>query len=424
MTSWNITPTRFCGTLRVPPSKSQTLRALLFAFLARGSSKIYRPLDSPDTEAMVMALRSFGAKVEKTPHGFYVEGGGGKVMTPTSIIDAGNSGLVFRFATALGGLVEGITQVTGDLSIQTSRPIAPLLKGLEDLGARVQDPGMQAWVEVQGKIHPGAAHIQGRDSQPVSALLIAAAMLEGTSTIKVDEPGETPWVELTLQWLRRFGVTVEHDNYHHYRVTGPLACHGMNYEVPGDFSSALFPAIAAIITGSTIYLEGLHPQEAQGDKAVFALLKERGVALQWQGNTLAIFGHQGAFLGGKIDVNPYIDALPALAVLACFAKEKTHLYNGAIARNKESDRIASIAQELTRMGAKVQELPDGMIITPSPLKGASVHSHHDHRIAMALAAGAMGACGPTSIADIACVAKTYPTFLEDIRRIQHDVAMA
>lgn len=364
----HITPSRLSGVITVPPSKSHSLRALLFAMMAKSTSEIHNLLPSTDTDAMLEAITAFGTRVV----GNQIEP---KFELPHGPIDAKNSGLVYRFITAIGTLLPSPIQVFGD----PRRPIEPLLYALKQLKS-------------------GKCEIDGADSQPVSALLIAASFLNRQSEIIVHNPGEKPWIDLTLYWLKKLGAKIVNYNYAHYFVKGGLTYPGFSYTVPGDYSSAAFPYAAQFITDSPLQIFGLDPNDVQGDKGFIELLA-----------TLK--------KGRKIDVNPFIDALPILAVVACFLEGETHIYNGAIARHKESDRISAICQELKKMGADIDELPDGLLVRGSPLYGADLEGHNDHRIAMSLAVAALGATSSSSINGIECIAKTYPSFISDFQSI-------
>jgi 3-phosphoshikimate 1-carboxyvinyltransferase len=247
-------------------------------------------------------------------------------------------------------------------------------------------------------LHFAKASLDGQDSQPVSALLMLGTFhpLE----LKVQNPGEKPWIDLTLSWLKRLNVPYVNDNYRSYKVSGGKGIDAFEYKVPGDFSSASFFKLATLITDSQIELENLDTNDVQGDKAVLDVLD----AMSSEGPM-------------RIDVNPFIDALPVLAVAACFRKGATTLFNGAIARKKESDRIAAMAQELRKMGAILEEREDGLYIEPSSLKGAKLHSHSDHRIAMALSIAALGATGPSEISEVECTAKSYPNFFQELKKL-------
>ena len=421
---YRVKPSHVSGSVIVPPSKSHSLRAILFASLAHGQSVIRNYLKSPDTEAMVQACRGLGADIIVTPDALMIRGVSGKPSTPTDVIDAGNSGQVLRFVAAVAALTSGYTVITGDASIRTLRPVQPLLDGLTGLkvfAVSTQGNG-SAPIIVKGPLQGGKTQLDGADSQPVSALLIAAAFATQPTEIRVTDPGEKPWVDLTLDWLQRLGIAYERTGYTHYKLIGNASYPGFDYTVPGDFSSCAFPLAAAIITNSALKLHNLDMQDAQGDKALIAVLQKMGanIVLSAEQKTLQV--QPGSQLQGQmIEVNQFIDALPILAVVACFAHGPTTLTGAAIARKKESDRIAAMAQVLTAMGAKIEELDDGMRIYPAPLTGAVVPSFSDHRIAMAAAVAGLAATGETVIEDVACVSKSYPDFLQAMQQIQADI---
>jgi len=413
MGSLQIIPSKVKGKLAVPPSKSHTMRAILFGMLSSGKAVIDDFLPSPDTEAMIRAATLFGARVYRRGKMLFIEGGFGPAK---DVIDAGNSGLILRLVGGISGLLPSYTTLTGDRSIRENRPVSPLLDGLKQLGATAESSRLdgRAPIVIKGPIHPGKVTIDGRDSQPVSALLIATSFLNGPSEITALNPGETPWVALTLHWLEKFGGKVDHDNFCHYRVSGNLNIPDFHYTVPGDFSTAAFPIAAALVTGSSLKLTNLDFNDPQGDKHFLQIIQEMGAHIKCS-SALEILG--GSLKGLKMDVNPCIDALPILAVLGCYAQGKTELFGGAIARTKESDRIAAIVCELKKMGAKIEETADGLIVEKSPLKGAELDSHGDHRIALALAVAALGASGPSEIQGTQCISKTYPQFVADFTRI-------
>lgn len=413
MGSLQVSPSKVKGRLAIPPSKSHTMRALLFGMLSSGKAVVDSFLPSPDTDAMIRAAALFGARIRRKGKMLFIEGGFGPAK---DVIDAGNSGLILRLIGGISGLLPTYTVITGDRSIRENRPVAPLLEGLQQLGALAESTQLdgRAPIVIKGPIRPGKLTMDGQDSQPVSALIIATSLLNGPSEITVNNPGETPWIALTLHWLEKFGGKVVHDNFCHYRVAGQLKIPDFHYTVPGDFSTAAFPIAAALVTKSRLQLTNLDFNDPQGDKEFIKIIQEMGAQIRWS-DTLEVTG--GELKAQRIDVNPCIDALPILAVLGCFAKGTTTLFGAAIARLKESDRIAAIVSELKKMGAEIEETADGLIVETSQLRGAELFSHGDHRIALALAVAALGAEGLSEIHGIECIAKTYPQFVADFTRI-------
>jgi 3-phosphoshikimate 1-carboxyvinyltransferase len=261
--------------------------------------------------------------------------------------------------------------------------------------------------------------ISGLDSQPVSGILIATSFLKDPSEIFVKNPHEQPWIDLTLDWLNRFGISIRHQNYRHYVVPGGLKIQSFSTTIPGDFSTAAFPIVASMITGKSLVLTHLPYDDSQGDKELISLLREKGALIDWEGDRITV--HGGLFEGGTIDVNPFIDAVPILATLACFGKSPTTLVNAFPARFKESDRLAAIQEELSKMGARIESTKDTLTIYPSTLQGATLYSHRDHRIAMALCIAALKGKGSSEIHETGCISKSYPQFQKDLQELGHDI---
>jgi 3-phosphoshikimate 1-carboxyvinyltransferase len=323
-----------------------------------------------------------------------------------------------RFVGALAALSPTYTILTGDTSIRHNRPVKPLLDGLNQLGAFAASSRLDGYapIIVRGPLKSGTAFLAGEDSQPVSGLLIAGAFAKVPIEIKVANPGEKPWINLTLDWFDRLKIRYKNEKFEHYQMMGGSSIQGFEYTVPGDFSSAAFPLAAAILTQSEVLLKNVDLDDPQGDKAIVHVLQKMGARLEIDKTKKTIAVRKGSILKGmKIDVNDFIDAVPILAVVGCFADGETEIVNAAIARKKESDRIHCIAHELKKMGADIEERPDGLLIRPALLHGAHLETYHDHRLVLSLSVAAMAANGESSLVGVECAAKTYPSFYEDFR---------
>ncbi len=416
--AYRVSYSKLNGVIQAPPSKSQTLRSVLFATMAEGQSQIDGPLISPDVKAMVTACRQLGAAITQEERGFKVVGVSGKPILPDDVIDAGNSGQVLRFIAAIAALIDGYVVLTGDHSLRYNRPIQPLLTALSKLGATCVTLKGDAYapVIIKGPMLPGYTDLDGADSQPVSGLLIAAAWLPGRTEIHVHNPGELPWIHLTLNWFDKLGIAYKKMRDEHYVVQGNAAIKGFKYPVPGDFSSLIFPLVAALLTQSTIVIAGVDINDCQGDKAVIGILQTMGAKISEDSGRLSV-AISGRLHNREIDVNDMIDALPILAVVGCYADGEMILKNAGIARKKESDRLRAITTELKKMGADIDEYSDALVIRHSKLHGAKVNSHQDHRIAMALTVAALGCEGVTQVSDIDCIQKSYPDFYQAMCRL-------
>lgn len=416
-----VFPSFIHGEIDIPPSKSHSQRAILFASLAHGKSVIRHVLASPDILAMINACRSFGAQIEVFYSHLEIKGVDGKPYFIDTNIHAGNSGQVLRFIGAVAGLAEQKIFIQGDASIQNQRPVFPLISGLNQLGCIASDEG--APLVVQGPFQSNEAIIEGFDSQPVSGLLMARAFAPRPLKLIVEHPGEKPWVELTLDWFKRLGIAYQQKNYEEYHLLGHARVEGFEYDVPGDYSSCAFPLVAALLTQGQLQLNHLDGEDVQGDKRLIEILQKMGAKIEILSKEKKLMVYSSGPLHGlEIDVNDIIDAIPILAVMGCFAKGRTVLKGAHIARFKESDRIAVMCQELKKLGAKIEETEDGLIIEESSLKRGEVFSHHDHRVAMALAVAGLKIPGGISIHETQCIEKSFPHFKDAMRKIGAEIA--
>jgi len=443
-----IHPHQFSGTYRIPASKSHTIRRLLFATLAEEVSSLDYPLDSLDARSCVAVCRAFGAHIEEVresaeearrsgnPNAPAEDGsrlarwivtGVGKnaqrlpnLATPEDVLNVGNSGTTLYLALAIAGLNSGMSIFTGDHQIRR-RSAQNLLAALEGLGitARSTRNNGCAPIIIQGPWKGGRVSIECPTSQYLSALLIAAPLAEENTITEIEVPllNEQPYVEMTLAYLDAQGVHYEANaDRSFFRIWGGASYKPIGGTVPGDFSSAAFPACAAAISGGTVTLLGLNPDDTQGDKALFEYLSRMGCRVEWRhqvdGWTLSVAAPK-ELRGQTLDLNATPDALPAMAATACFAAGTTRLINVPNARIKETDRIAVMAQELGKLGAHSTELPDGLVIEGGKvLTGTAVQGHDDHRVVMALAIAGLACQGTTTVDTAEAAAVTYPGFLE------------
>jgi len=412
---WRVQASKLSGAIAVPPSKSHTIRALLVASLASGRSTIRRALLQGDGESAARVARSLGALVELAGDTLTVEGLGLDLDRGGRELDCGNSGTSMRLFAGAVALGRTERRFDGDSSLRT-RKMRPLLKALAQLGATFTCEAEAAAVPfvIRGPLRGGHATVSGVTSQFLSSLLFACPPSSGDSVVEVDDTlNEKPYVELTLWWLGRMGIRFEAlAGLRHVEIAGGQRYAPIDMAIPADFSSATFPAVAAVLTGSTVTLTGLDFSDPQGDKAVFGYLEQMGAKVEHIAEGVRVRAGS-RLVGGEIDLNATPDALPAMAVLATAAEGETRLVNVPQARIKETDRIAVMAQQLGRLGALVQQLPDGMVIRGGGLRGAVVHSHDDHRVAMALAIAGLCASGTTTIEGAEAATVTYSTFLED-----------
>jgi len=400
------------GRVKMPGSKSHTIRSVVIASLAEGESRIEEPLLSADTRAAVDCMSKLGAEIECGEEMWQVRGTGGQLKVPDDIIDVANSGTTLRFAVGSCGLLEnGAAVFTGDEQIR-ARPMEPLIKSLNELGATcfsTRNNG-RAPLVVRGKMRGGETSIEALSSQYLSSLLINVPLAENDSIINVIKLNEQPYVEITLKYLDEQGIKYNREGWRRFEVEGGQKYKAFQKRIPADFSSATFFLCAGAILEGELVLEGLDFTDSQGDKAVVDILKNMGADIEIDDNEVTVRG--GGLEGMEIDLNSTPDALPALAVVGCFAKGQTRLYNVPQARMKETDRIKVMAEELGRMGGKVQELSDGLVIEQSQLQAANLKGYADHRVVMALSLAGMALKGESTIDTAEAVSVTFPDYVE------------
>jgi 3-phosphoshikimate 1-carboxyvinyltransferase len=397
------------GTLLVPGSKSHTIRAAAIALLASGISHIKNPLQSGDGASALHAISCLGAKVEQKQNEWIITGNGKKITPITNHIDVGNSGTSLRIMTSIAALQEKKITFDGDESLRT-RLMESLLQALETLGAKTSSANGKAPLSVQGIIHGGKTSVSGKTSQFLTSLLLVAPLLQEDTTIIVDHLNEKPYASLTMQWLDEQSITYTQKEMKEFFVKGKQSYKPFNKVIPGDWSSAAFPLGAAAITKSKITVDGIDWNDAQGDKKIVSFLEQMGSSITKAKTSITIEGRD--LKGIEMDLNDTPDLLPILAVVGCFAKGKTSLLNVPQARIKETDRISAMCKELRKMGAKIEELDDGMIIHQSQLQGTEVESYSDHRIIMALSCAGLLAKGKTVINDAEYTDVTFPGYVQ------------
>nr|AGS52051.1 5-enolpyruvylshikimate-3-phosphate synthase [uncultured bacterium contig00008] len=449
-----INPHQFSGIVRIPASKSHTIRQLLIASLADGISEINYPLDSLDARSCVCACRAFGAQIteyravdpdEENPNPadengeklvkWEVKGNGGfkqKSVTPNIQIDVGNSGTTLYLALAAAGLQPEAVVFTGDEQIK-KRSAAPLLDALCGLGVQCTSNNGCAPVTVKGPWKGGRVSLPCPTSQYLSALLLASPLAPSGTITEIEVPllNEKPYVEMTLSYLTAHGIPFQvNSDYSRFVISGGHSWKPFSRSAPGDFSSAAFPAAAAVISGGQVTILGLDPDDTQGDKYFFDILREMGCDVKWEEREegavcekALTVSRNAALRGGTFDLNKTPDLLPAAAAVAAFAQGDTALVNVAHARIKETDRIAVMAKELAKLGVNCTERPDGLVIHGKGAPLLSPHSspfpvidgHGDHRIVMAFASAALGCSCPIEITSAESAAVTYPGFLSLIK---------
>jgi len=405
------------GKVRAPSSKSYTLRGLMCAALAKGESEIIHPLSSDDTEAALNVLSQIGVRVHQERDSWRVNGD--DFHQPASELFCGESATTLRFMTAICSLIPGKCQLVPGPSL-AKRPVRPLIQALRQLGVNCSSQGEVAPVIVDGgRLKGGATELPGNiSSQFVSALLFISPLADEGVTIRLTTPLESkPFVLMTLDCLEKFGIKVDYSQDLREFEVSKQEYKPTKYRVEGDWSSASYLLALGALSGE-VEVENLNPESWQGDKIILNLLRDMGALVKVDKNSVTV--SRSRLNAVRADLSDCIDLLPTMAVLAASADGVSELVGIERGRIKESNRVSAVREGLERMGIKVQEERNRLIITGSRPKGSVIDSKGDHRIAMAFSI--LGSvAGETIINEAECVSKTYPQFWDVLRSIGGEV---
>lgn len=411
------------GQVTPPSSKSQSIRGLFLALLANGASTLNNTLASDDIEDAARVCSQLGMQIAAQGNTLTLTSSGVPIAAANMQLNTGNSGITTRFVLPILGLRQNSDQpITVDCGAQMrARPIQSLVEALRHLGLTIEylAAANQLPITLRGRLRGGTATVDGITSQYLSALLIALPCAENNSEIIVGNLHERPYMEMTLQWLKEQGIHYTHEKQTAldiYHIQGQQRYQPFTTTIAGDFSSASYLIAGAALTAGSVTLTGLNMQDPQGDKRLIPILQAMGADIKISGTHMTIHGGQPLH-GISIDANDIPDLLPTLAVIATQASGKTVITNVRQARIKETDRIHSMTEGLTRLGAHIEEQADGMTIYQSHLRGARVNGYQDHRSVMALALAGLLAEGTTRIDDGEAIDKTFPTFVETLQTL-------
>ncbi|MFZ5765772.1 MAG: 3-phosphoshikimate 1-carboxyvinyltransferase [Thermodesulfobacteriota bacterium] len=410
-------PAQINATVTVPGSKSITQRALIAAALADGASTLLTPLASEDTAYTSAALHAMGITVEQQGETWTVAGTGGRLTTPAEPIFLGNNGTATRFLTSFVALGQGPFTITGEKRME-ERPIGPLMQALSGWGVDIRSikgTGCPP-LEIRARGIEGGRTVlpAGKSSQYLSSLLLVAPYARKGAILDVEgEVPSKPYVTMTLAVMRAFGIEVAASaGLDHFEISRG-SYRPQTYQVEGDASSASYFFAAAAVTGGTVRVTNVPEPSLQGDTALVRMLEMMGCTVEYK-NGITLTGPR-ELRGIEVDMGDCPDVAPTLAVVASRARGRTVIKNIAHLRIKECDRINAMATELAKMGARVEERPDALIIEgaqdDAPLHGATIETYNDHRIAMCFAVAGLVTPGVT-ITNEQCVAKSFPDFWE------------
>ena len=411
-----VKKSKISGQIVCPANKSYTHRAIFLASLAGNDSKVENILRSADTVATIEACKKFGAEIE-------IENGDIIVKNPIRFdkivpeINTENSGTTIRIASGIASLFSEEITLTGDSSLQ-KRPMQPLLDSLSSMGAKCISTDGKPPIKIKGKISGGVVKISGNfSSQFISALLIIAPLTEKGINLTIEgNLVSKPYLDATIATMRKFGVVVQTlIPYKRYNIS-PQIYKKATFTVPIDFSSLALLLSATVLNGDEVTIKGNIGNLPQGDEAFIDILEQLGVTIVINDEEIKIRTPE-KLTGGKFDLSNSPDLLPPLAILALKSLMPIEIVNVKHARLKETDRIAIISRELVKVGIKIQERDDGLILEPSKnLKGAQLNSEKDHRLFMAFCIAGMYV-GDCTITDPESVDISFPNFLEEMNRL-------
>jgi len=409
------------ASIRPPGSKSITNRALVCAALAEGTSVLEGVLESEDTQVMMEAMSQLGLQVrwDRSSCRVEIDGCAGNWPARQAELFVANSGTTMRFLTAMLATGEGRFRLDGTERMR-ARPIQDLLDALHALGGNARSESNNQCPPVRiaaQQLAGGTARIRGDiSSQFLSGLLMSAPYARCPVTLEVDGPlVSKPYVKMTLGVMSAFGVNVAQRDFHQFSIDAPRRYEGRQYIIEPDASAASYFWAAAAITQGRVTVEGLDAHALQGDVRFCECLELMGCDVIRGTNRITVVGKP--LRGISVDMNAISDTAQTLAAVALFATGPTTISGIAHNRHKETDRIADLARELRKFGAQVDELADGLRITPGQLSGVTIATYQDHRMAMSLALVGLRVSGVV-IEDPHCTEKSYPRFFQDLASLR------
>ncbi|MEA1903182.1 MAG: 3-phosphoshikimate 1-carboxyvinyltransferase [Actinomycetota bacterium] len=400
------------AVVRPPGSKSATIRALAAGALASGRSHLYGALRAEDSDAMLRVVRGYGIDVDDSADPWAVDGRGGHLITPTGSLDLGESGLTARIAIVLAVFAEGPTEFTGRGRLN-ERPMQPLIDSLHEQGVdiRSEDGHLPITVAGQGGLWGGRMRVDcSKSSQYATALLIAAPCATEQTSVRLEGlAGSSRYIDMTVDLMEAFGARVSPN------ITGFDAANDgyrpTDYVIEPDVSAAVYPMVAAAITGGKVLVEGLHFSTAQPDIKVAYCLAEMGCEIEDVESGLLVSGPEHGLRAIHVDMSDAPDGSLGLATACLFAEGESRIDGLHSLQYKESDRLRTITRELRALGGDVTVDGQNLVVRRSDPVGASVDSHGDHRIAMAAALVGLKVDGVV-VTGADAVAKTWPEYWE------------
>ena len=406
-----LEPSAIKGTLKAPASKSMTQRVIAAALLADGQSIIHNPSYCDDSLAAMSIAVGLGARVEPQVNELKING---SAVLKEPKLNCGESGLAIRMFSPIAALYPAEIKMVGANSLK-KRPMFMIEEALNQLGVKCTSSGGFIPLTIEGPIVGGYCEIDGSvSSQLLTGLLMALPLAAGNSEIRVNNLKSKPYIDMTIQILKSFGISVENRDYSLFRIQGNQKYIPQSYTVEGDWSGGAFLLVAGAINGQ-LCVRGLRSDSMQSDKLIVNALENAGAHIISGENQIEIT--RSELKAFEFDATESPDLFPPLVALASYCEGISTIKGVSRLIYKESDRAKAIKEEFGKMGIKIEIDDDLMYVIGGKPQGARVESHDDHRIAMAIAVASLRATAKVSIRDSQCVAKSYPGFFDDLRRV-------
>jgi 3-phosphoshikimate 1-carboxyvinyltransferase len=406
-----VEPSTIKGQIKAPASKSMTQRAIAAALLADGQSIICNPSYCDDSLAAMSIACGLGARVEPEPGEMKITG---SCILKESKLNCGESGLAVRMFSPIVALYPAEITMVGANSLK-KRPMNMVEVALKQLGVRCNSAGGFLPLIIQGPIQGAYCEIDGSvSSQLLTGLLMALPLANKDSEIKVNNLKSKPYIDMTIEILRMFGITIHSTGYDIFKIPGNQKYIPQNYTVESDWSGGAFLLVAGAINGQ-VDVRGLRTDSLQSDRAILKALEKAGANISVNEDQIVI--SKSELRAFDFDATESPDLFPPLAALAAYSKGVSTIKGVSRLIYKESDRAAALKEEFGKLNITIDISDDIMKVTGGRLCGARVESHDDHRISMAVAVAALGSTGKVNIRDSQCVAKSYPGFFDDLRML-------
>ena len=406
-----VYPSEIKGIIKAPSSKSAMQRSIAAALLADGESILVNPTFCDDSLAAMRVAEGLGARIKKKSDCVIINGG----LKPVSeTLNCGESGLCIRMFTPVAALTGTTLTLTGEKSL-SERPVSAIEGPLRELGSFISSNSGKLPIKVSGMLQGGSAEIDGSmSSQFLTGLLMALPLCRNDSILKVKDLKSREYIDLTINVLKRFSVEIENREYREFFVRGNQKFIPGIIDIEGDWSGAAFLLCAGAIAGD-ITVTGISMDSAQPDRNVVTALRKAGADITAFSDTIEI--KKSELNGFEFDASECPDLFPPLAALAVYCNGETVIHGTERLKHKESDRGMTIKAEMEKLGAVVDLHHDCMVIKGSPIHGAEVESHGDHRIAMMCAIAALRADSPILINGAECVSKSYNDFFDHLKKL-------